>query len=241
MFLKRIAIWIMLICVAIGVAIGGRFLLHWAPGLREWLSSLLAATERLGVAGWAIMVLAQTALAVCGLLPASMLGLAAGTIYGPALGFALSSAGVLSGAMLAFLISRSLFRPQVERLLRRRRGWRDLDSVIAADGWKLACLLRASPVMPFAITSYALGLSSITLRDYWFGTVAALPALFGYVVTGALTRAELSATSDGELIRDILLAIGGIATVLLTLRIGSIARRLMASPHPADGAAEASS
>jgi uncharacterized membrane protein YdjX (TVP38/TMEM64 family) len=237
--LRRIIVWIVLACAAVGIAVGGRFLLHWAPELHDWTNNLLAATERRGVAGWAVMVLAQTAVAMCGLLPASMLGLAAGAIYGPALGFALSSAGVLAGAMLAFVISRSLFRPLVERLLRRRR-LRDLDSAIAADGWKLACLLRASPIMPFAITSYALGLSSITLRDYWFGTVASLPALFGYVLTGALTRAELSAASGDGLMRGILLTIGGVATVLLTLQIGVIARRLMTAPRVADVAAESS-
>jgi hypothetical protein len=39
--------------------------------------------------------------------------------------------------------------------------------------------------MPFVATSYLLGLSAISLRDYMLGTLAALPALLGYVSLGS--------------------------------------------------------
>jgi len=38
--------------------------------------------------------------------------------------------------------------------------------------------------MPFVATSYLLGLSAISLRDYMLGILAALPALLGYVSLG---------------------------------------------------------
>jgi uncharacterized membrane protein YdjX (TVP38/TMEM64 family) len=38
-------------------------------------------------------------------------------------------------------------------------------------------------------------LSAISLRDYMLGTVAALPALLGYVLLGAFARAGLSAST----------------------------------------------
>jgi uncharacterized membrane protein YdjX (TVP38/TMEM64 family) len=59
-------------------------------------------------------------------------------------------------------------------------------SRLAQDGWRLVCVLRVSPVMPFAMTSYALGLTGISQRAYLLGTLAALPALLGYVTVGAL-------------------------------------------------------
>ena len=48
--------------------------------------------------------------------------------------------------------------------------------------------------MPFVATSYLLGLSAISLRDYMLGTLAALPALLGYVSLGpALAVAHIGA------------------------------------------------
>jgi hypothetical protein len=49
--------------------------------------------------------------------------------------------------------------------------------------------------MPFVATSDLLGLSAISLRDYMLGTLAALPALLGYVSLGAFAGAGLSAST----------------------------------------------
>ena len=69
--------------------------------------------------------------------------------------------------------------------------------------------------MPFAATSYSLGLSSLSAGDYLLGTVAALP---GYVRLGRLAHAGLTAdaAAAGPL-RPTLLAVGMVATLLLTL------------------------
>jgi hypothetical protein len=44
--------------------------------------------------------------------------------------------------------------------------------------------LQATPLMSFVSNSYLLDLSAINLRDYPLGTLAALPALLGYVSLG---------------------------------------------------------
>ena len=61
-----------------------------------------------------------------------------------------------------------------------------MEQALARDGWKLVCLIRISPVMPFAVTSYALGLSSVRFRAYVLGTLASLPPLLAYVLAGRL-------------------------------------------------------
>ena len=89
------------------------------------------------------------------------------------------------------------------------------------------CLLRVSPIMPFSATSYLLGLSAIRLRDYAAGTLASLPALGGYVFTGTLADTGLSSWASGAgLVHWLLLAIGGLATLLLIVRLKQIAARL---------------
>jgi hypothetical protein len=142
-------------------------------------------------------------------------------------GFLLAAGGSMAGAVVAFFLSRSLFRPTVERLIARRPRLRNFDALVTQDGLRLVCLLRISPVMPFSITSYMLGLSSIDLRSYTIGTLASLPALCGYVFIGTLADASVSAWMTGaDPLRWILLGIGGAAMLVLTVRFGHIVRRL---------------
>ncbi|TMJ55197.1 MAG: hypothetical protein E6G90_07585 [Alphaproteobacteria bacterium] len=81
--------------------------------------------------------------------------------------------------------------------------------------------------MPFSATSFVLGLSAISLRDYAIGTLASLPALCGYVFIGTLADTSLAAWATGASpVRLILLAIGGLATLILVLRLGQVAMKL---------------
>lgn len=180
----------------------------------------MAAIAALGATGWVTFTGLQIVVSVSGILPASALGVAAGSIYGIGLGFALSAASSLAGAAAAFGLSRSVFRPWIERLMRDRPHLRRIDAAIQKEGWRLACLIRLSPVMPFAATSYMLGLSSISPRDYCIGTLGSMPALFGYVAIGALAGAGFHAWNSGEgLFRIGLLVAGLFATGLATWRI----------------------
>jgi uncharacterized membrane protein YdjX (TVP38/TMEM64 family) len=158
---------------------------------------LMHVVRGLGVRGAVVFVIIQILVAVSGILPASLLGVAAGAIYGLVPGFLLAAASTLAGALFSFFFSRYLFRDTVERLAARRPRLRNLDAQIARDSWKLVCLLRVSPIMPFSATSLALGLSAISLRDYAIGTLASLPALCGYVFIGTLADTSLSAWATG--------------------------------------------
>ncbi len=196
-------------------------------GLIGTTSALVRALRNLGFGGAVLFCLLQVLVTIIGILPASLLGVAAGAIYGLAEGFFLAAISTMAGAGLAFYLSRSLFRPMIERLISTRPRLRNFDNLVAQDGWRLVCLLRISPVMPFSVTSYMLGLSSIDLRSYMIGTLASLPALCGYVFIGTLADASLSAWTTGAgPLRWVLLGVGGIATVVLTIRLGQIVRRL---------------
>jgi len=196
---------------------------------------LMDVVRALGVRGAVVFAIVQILVAVSGILPASLLGVAAGAVYGLVPGFLLAAVTTLAGALLSFFVSRSLFRATVERLAARRPRLRNLDTRIARDGWKLVCLLRVSPIMPFSATSLALGLSAVGLRDYAIGTLASLPALYGYVFIGTLADTSLSAWATGaSTVRLVLLGIGGLATLVLVLRFGQIAIKLGLASRPAD-------
>ncbi|MBE7212467.1 MAG: VTT domain-containing protein [Gluconacetobacter diazotrophicus] len=228
LLLRAVLAAVLLLLGAAGIAV----LRLWPGSVSALLRAVAAAENRLGVAGLLFAVLVQTLVALCGVLPASFGALAAGAAYGVAGGFVSAALGTLLGAAGGFALARSLFRPLVLRLVGRRRGFSRLDEAVARDGWRLVCLLRISPVMPFAVTSYALGLSALRWRPYLLGTLASLPALLGYVLLGHLSRSGLSAFASGGAgpLHWALLALAIAATALLTLRLGRIARIALRLP-----------
>jgi len=112
-------------------------------GIVVWLSpaGLIAATDasvrtlrNLGFGGAVVFGILQVLVSVSGILPASLLGIAAGGMYGLVPGFLLAGVSTMAGAVLAFFLSRSLFRPTVERLIATRPRLRNFDALIAQDG-----------------------------------------------------------------------------------------------------------
>jgi uncharacterized membrane protein YdjX (TVP38/TMEM64 family) len=108
--------------------------------IAAWISpaKLLAATDAsmvvlrtLGCRGAVPFGILQGLVAVSGILPASLLGVAAGGIYGLVPGFLLAAMSTMAGAVAAFFLSRSLFRPTVERLMATRPRLRNFDGLIA--------------------------------------------------------------------------------------------------------------
>jgi len=171
----------------------------------------------IGAVGFAIFALG---VALSGALPASLVGMAAGAVYGVGLGFILAAAGNLLGAGLAFAVSRSLLRGTVGRWVARHELACRIDAAVARDRWKIVCLLRLSPVMPFSATSYLLGVSSVRWRDYAVGTLASLLPLLGYVFLGSVADAGLSAWTSGvSPLQSALLAVGVAATLVAGLRV----------------------
>lgn len=228
------------VCIVIAAALfagvaGSRLF----PASGTYAHGILRAIQELGSAGILAFLAIQTVVAFSGLLPASLIGITAGMIYGWSLGFTLACCSTVVGAFIAFSLSRSLLRPTIARVLSSRSRLHNFDALLARDGWRFVFLMRLSPVMPFAATSYALGLSSISLRDYWIGSLASLPSLLGYVFIGSLATTGLSAISRGTgPLQWALLGLGIIATAIITLRIGTLARLALASGVPSQASSQ---
>lgn len=232
---------LLLIAVLAALLLGAMMAEHvWPQAGAIGAQRLLAYARSLGVAGSVVLAGAQVLVALSGILPAAVLGIAAGSLYGLTRGFLLAAASTLFGAWVAFALSRSVCRPAIVRLLDRRVHLRDLDARVAREGWRLVTLMRVSPVMPFSMTSYALGLSAVRSRDYMLGTLASLPALFGYVMMGAVAGFGIDAPARGATwLHVFLLAVGAVASVILAVRVGRLVAAVAATP-PARADAEAS-
>jgi len=100
--------------------------------------------------------------------PSSLLGIAAGALYGlfPASCLPRLEACWERSSPSARSVAVPFGHRAASVALRRLRS---LDLSVSQDGWKLVFLLRLSPIMPFSATSYLLGLSSVSLLHYTVG------------------------------------------------------------------------
>jgi uncharacterized membrane protein YdjX (TVP38/TMEM64 family) len=136
-----------------------------AVGLDSVTEVLQQVTADSSVAGAALFVVAYVAASVL-LIPASVLTLGAGYIFGPLLGTGLVSAGSTLGAGAAFLVSRSVARPFVEQRLAGNEKLRAVDKAVSSKGAQVVLLLRLSPLFPFTLLNYGLGLSQVRLLHF---------------------------------------------------------------------------
>lgn len=173
----------------------------------------------------------QTVIALCGVLPASAGAIASGIVFGVAEGFLVAGVATLLGSLGAFWLSRGVLRARIHGFLEQRRFLAMLEEMAEEQGWKIVCLMRLSPVLPFAMTSYALGLTGITTSAYLVGTLASLPALLGYVVIGALGASGVSDVSAdaASWLRLGLLGLAAVGTLLLVMQFGKVTARYMRS------------
>ncbi len=125
--------------------------------LSDWLDAFRGWIVGLGIAGILIFV-ATYAIGAVVLAPELVLTIVAGYAYG-GWGLPIVLVAATIGACLAFLVARHLARDKVRQLLEHRRAFVAIDTAVAEDGWKIVLLLRLSPLIPFNLQNYLLGVT----------------------------------------------------------------------------------
>ena len=84
-----------------------------------------------------------------------------------------------TGAFIAFLLSRYVFRPWFTQFMNRKYpSFHLYDQVIEKEGGKIVFLMQFS-LIPYSILCYMLGLSKVRLHTFVFGTLGMFfPNLF---------------------------------------------------------------
>lgn len=126
---------------------------------------------------WApvVSVLLMVSQVVIAPVPASVIQLANGVVFGIAGGAVLNLIGQMAGATVAFFISRSLGRSTAERLAGRVDEHGVVEHWIDRWGGKALLLVRMVPGMPSDFVSYLMGLTPMPARKYL------LVSFIGYV------------------------------------------------------------
>jgi len=155
--------------------LGGAFYLHKAGYIGpEQIIDFLKSHPTLAPILFMLIYAAMTA----ALLPTMPFNLAAGFLWGTYVGTAYTVLGATTGALVAFIASRYLFRERVSKIL-RGRAWRWLDNEIRHKGWRTVAFTRVNPIFPFGPVNWFFGISSISFGSYFWATAAFIipPAL----------------------------------------------------------------
>jgi pyruvate/2-oxoglutarate dehydrogenase complex dihydrolipoamide dehydrogenase (E3) component/uncharacterized membrane protein YdjX (TVP38/TMEM64 family) len=213
---------ILLLLVAIGIAFVSLPLRHWFMHLESYVRSL-------GAAGPIVVVLAYIVSTVL-FIPGSAITVGAGTLFGLKTGFIVVLLGANLGALCAFFLARTLLRQRVARWAESNPRFRSLDRAIGRQGFKMVLLTRLSPIFPFVVLNYFLGLTAVRTGAYALGNLLGmLPATFLFVYLGAAARDALAgqlSVSVG-LYQQILKLVGLLATILVVVIITRIARQAL--------------
>jgi uncharacterized membrane protein YdjX (TVP38/TMEM64 family) len=204
--------------------------------MREWMVAMVGWVRSLGSLGVAIYALIYIGATVL-VLPASVLTLAAGFLYGPLWGTLLISPVSVLSSTLAFLLGRSVAREWIQRRIAQNSRFAAVDNAVAENGFKIVFLLRLSPIFPFALLNYALGLTRVRLRDYVLASfLGMLPGTFLYVYLGS-SIASLANLASGKAARQgpwehVLFWGGLLATLLVVALITRTARKALDQSLP---------
>lgn len=214
------------IVALIGLAILIAAILLLFP-VRQYIVDLLQWTEDLGPSG-PIVVVVIYVLATPLFMPGSVITLAAAFIFGLLKSVVIVSIGSTLGACLAFIIGRTIGRDWVASKVRGSAKFSAIDEAVGKEGFKIVFLLRLSPIFPFNLLNYALGLTNVPFWRYaiasWIGMI---PGTIMYCYIGSAAR-SLTQVAAGEVVKggmatQALFWVGLVATIIVALLVTRIA------------------
>jgi uncharacterized membrane protein YdjX (TVP38/TMEM64 family) len=195
--------------------------------VQELLHSFQGWVIGLGPLGWVLYALVY---AVCCVLfvPASILTLGAGALYGLGTGTAVVLAGATLGATLSFLLAKSVLRKKIERMTVGNAKFQALDRAIGKEGAKIVFLVRLAPVFPFTYINYAFGLTGVKTLPYvvasFFGMI---PGTFAYVYLGS--AAAGAASGEADTTKKIVQIAGALVALVVTIFVARVATKAIRS------------
>lgn len=208
--------------VALGLvarALGGRIpeFVAWVDGLGPLAPLVFGLAYAVGV--------------VC-FVPGSALTLAAGALFGIVEGLLVAWTAAAVGAALAFLVARYVARGAVEHRIAGSPRFAAIDRAVGREGLKIVLLLRLSPVFPFTLLNYGLGLTKVRFLDYVIGSLGMIPGTLLYVYYGQVIGLAAQLAGGAKIERGAadyaVLGLGLVATLAVTIFVTRIARRALA-------------
>jgi uncharacterized membrane protein YdjX (TVP38/TMEM64 family) len=172
--------------VAAIIVVGAVLAVGLSTTVQDALLDAAAWCATAGAAGIAVYGLLYTASTLL-VIPAAILTAAAGWAWGVWYGTLIVLGVSLVADWIPFAIARRLGRARVEAAAKHRRTLQALDEAFRAHGFLLVALLRLSPIAPYNVTNYLLGLVPVSTFTYLLAsTIGCLPGCVLIVYAGTL-------------------------------------------------------
>lgn len=235
--LRRGFRWLMFLAAA---GAFGWTMSFYGEDLRHAVLAFLERVRGLGPWGPVLFTLAVAA-SMLVFLPGFLFTLGAGFLFGVVKGTLFILIGTTSGASLAFLAGRFLFRDRVIGELAKREKVSRFVAIVEREGWRFVMFTRLVPFFPFKLSNYVFGSTSIPFRQFLLGTsIGIVPISVTNVWAGSLAGSLSNLEGDGAPDSPLWWTIyaGGFAIALaFMLYIAHLARKAL-DPYVAEDAAE---
>ena len=209
------------VCVLAGLFVASRYL-----NLTGLLRDSLEWIRRLGP--WAPTAFILIYAISCVLaIPASILTLGGGFLFGVVWGSVYVVVGAMLGAVAAFLVGRYFARDWVARKIENHDRFRAIDEAIGREGWKIVLLARLAPIFPYAVLNYGFALTRVSFSQYVIATAAGIiPAMIAFVYFGSLAT-DLTKLGQGMKSAPAAKWIIAGVTLIVAVLLARVARRAL--------------
>ena len=209
--------------VLVALVLLGRQLGGLLPRFAEWVDGLGFWGPTVFIAGYVVTTIA--------FIPGAVMTLAAGAVFGLPKATVYVLTGATLGSAVAFLISRYLARDSVAARVAGNARFAAIDRAVGAQGFKMVLLMRLSPVFPYNVLNYSLGLTTVRFTDYVLASIGMLPGTLLYAYYGVLAG-NVAQLAGGTAVEHgpayyAVLVLGLIATIAVSTLVTRAARRAL--------------
>jgi uncharacterized membrane protein YdjX (TVP38/TMEM64 family) len=157
-------------------------------------------------------------------VPAIPLTASSGYLFGLVPGTITVLISATIAAAISFYIGRTFLRSRIEKMVEGNKKWAAIDRAINKEGLKVVLLLRLSPLLPFALSNYLYGLTSVDFSKFLLGTFLGFaPGTFGFVYAGSAGRDIFSGLDSKQGVPYYTYALAATTILIGAQLIGSIA------------------
>lgn len=147
--------------------------------------------------GWTILWALTFLTAFPPMIGYSTCGTMAGFVYGVGEGWIIYASATIAGSFCSFIVSRTILRQYVERMIKNDKRFAALTLTLKEDGLKLLCMIRLCP-LPYSLSNGAMStFPTVEPSAYALATALITPKLLIHVFIGS--RLAEIAKNKGEM------------------------------------------
>jgi len=196
---------------------------------QEVLQDLVVWLRNIPLLWGAMTLTAIYALSLVFCFPGTPLNLAAGFLFGTWIGSFVTVVGCDLGAMLSFVLGRTLGREWAQQQILKNKKFQLVNLAVEKNAWLIIFLVRLSPVFPFGICNYLFGVTKSSYWTYWSASTAGLiPCTMAYTYLGSLMRSISEVYSedgvDGTQ-RTVIISVALVTTIVGIIVITLVTKR----------------